>query len=96
MENLFVWQVNNVIEDEVIYDDLILPNTTVDIADLSLIHYYYWGVEDIGIYIEGPEAVINTLLFWGSNYSNTGLYIKLESGQYYFKYGELCRLVWWE
>lgn len=85
MDDIFVWLANSSVveEKELEVDSLLLPEANELLADFSIFHYYYWGVEKIGAYLlpgKGVESVLN----WATQNPNYGLFLVVNSVEYQF------------
>ena len=84
MEDLFVWKITSssidspALLESLEYNGTILPGTTTNLFLAQIYHFFYWGIENISIYLTGIQT--QRLLEWSVNDPGSGLVLTPETG----------------
>jgi hypothetical protein len=77
VDDIFTWQTAGglVLDDAYDLGIVVDPAFETELLIITLRHHYFFGVTDIGLYLEGDDK--DTLLYWAHNYPGCGLKLSL-------------------
>lgn len=86
MDDIFIWSINGEPLEEYSVTTPIVHGQTTNLFSTDIYHFFYWGIDNLGIYLE-PSKYIDDLLQWGT-LPDSGLMVTVEGETYQFRPGQ--------